>query len=106
MLQEEDVIQMRYQHHQSYEDLILYTWLWQAEIEKKEIIWSAGLVEMKDETIEMNVVWLELPESKVLVVINIQVEINLKKLYFQWTSWIVYWNKAILNKEWDDDDLI
>ncbi len=37
---------------------------------------------------------------------DIQVQIQLEKLHFQLASRIVYLNKAILNKEWYDDDLI
>ena len=38
----------------------------------------------------MKVVELELPESGVLVVIDIQVQIHLEELHFQRASWIVY----------------
>ena len=61
---------------------------------------------MRDKEVEMKVFWLELPESRVLVVMDIQVQIQLEKLHFQLASLIVYLNKAILNKEWHDDDLI
>ncbi len=45
--------------------------MWQAEIEQKDITSKTGFVEVSDEAVEMKVVWLELQESRVLMVMNI-----------------------------------